>query len=352
MTLAQHTPRHGRRGSILIVVFIAVFIIAGVSAALLSMTLMNSDTIVAETRELRAFEIAEAGAAEQMAAIFSGNGPTATGTTTATRSFNDGSYTVTVDAVWGAGGDRITVTSVGTHDGEQETVTLEFNRAPAEIAEPFLKAVYAGNTDEVPATTDTIPNGTQFQYQAKFGGGVDALDDNNAFDGDLVQGDTYIAGDVFRNQQARLNGEVKGLGNLSLGKAGASQHTRVPTNKHVRPPNLPAMNYETIADVKIDASTFPSGSGQKNISDTSNPAHIFTKNRNNMSTENGLTPKDDYYLEDLYDSQGGSYGNGVSPGITNKIIYVDGNVWVHNKSVIEFKWAANTKLTIVAKGNI
>jgi Tfp pilus assembly protein PilX len=353
MNLSQQSLGRSERGAILVVVFIAVFIIAGISAGLLSLALINSDTINAETRELRAFEIAEAGAAEQMGLIFSGNGPTATGITTTTRTFNQGSYTVTVNAVWGAGSDQVTVTSVGTHDGETETVSMEFNRAGAAINEAFLKAVYAGNDSEVPANTTTVPNGQQFQYQANFGGGVDALDDNNAFDGDLVQGDVYVAGDVMRNQQARLNGEVKGLGNLMLGKAGASQHTAVATNTHVKPPNLPAMNYAAIADIKIPGTESWTYSASKggHVTNAGSPSRIFTKNRSNMTTEKALTPKDDYFLEDMF-AGGGSYANPINPGVTEKIIYVDGNVWVHNKSVIEFKWAANTKLTIVASGNI
>lgn len=343
-----------QRGTVLLVCMIAVLIIAGISAALLGQVHANQRQVERELTTYRAFEVAEAGLAEQMAAIFSGNGPSATGTTNiGPVTFNAGAYTATLDAVWGAGQDRITVTSTGTYNGATQTVTGEFVRGAATIAEPFLKAVYAGNDSEVAPGTTTFGNGQQFNYQMDFSGGVDALDDNNAFDGDLVNGDVYVAGDVMRNQQARLNGEVKGPGNLSLGAAGASQHTRVVSNSYVKPPNLAGMNYDQIADYKINPATFggTATSGQKSISDTSNPAHIFTMNRSNMSGPNGMTPKADFYLEDMPDG-GGSYNNPITPGVTDKIIYVDGNVWVHNTSVIEFEWAQNTRLTIVVKGNI
>ena len=343
-----------QRGTVLLVCLIAVLIIAGISAALMGQVQAGQRQVERELTAYRAFEVAEAGLAEQMAAILAGNGPNATGATTVGPvTFNNGSYTATLDAVWGAQQDRVSVTSTGTYNGVTETVSGEFIRGAATIAEPFLKAVYAGNDSEVPAGTTTFSNGQQFNYQMSFGGGVDALDDNNAFDGDLVNGDIYSASDIFRNQQARLNGEVKGPGNLALGAAGASQHTRVVSNSYVKPPNLAGMNYEQIADYKITPGTFggTASSSQKSISDTSNPAHIFTMNRNDMGTENGKTPKADFYLEDMQDG-GGSYNNPITPGVTDKILYIDGNVWVHNKSVIEFEWAKNTRVTIVVKGNI
>jgi Tfp pilus assembly protein PilX len=351
-----HASRSERqRGTILLICLIAVFIIAGMSAAMLGQVDANTKLLAAEMERYRAFEVAEAGVAEQMAAIFSGNGPTSTSTTSVGPvNFNGGAYTSQVNAVWGAQADRITVTSTGAFNGITETVSVEFNRSAAAINEAFLKAVYAGNSSEVPAGTSTFPNGQQFNYQVNFSGGVDAHDSNTAFDGDLVNGDIYIAGDVQRTQQARLNGEVKGPGLLALGVAGASQHTRVSSNKYVKPPNLAAMNYDQIADITVKASDFggSASSGQKNISNTNDPRHIFTLNSSSYGSVNNGTPQPDFYLEDLADGGTQTWNNPISPGVTDKIIYIEGNLYVNHKNVIEFEWAKNTRLTIVVKGNI
>jgi hypothetical protein len=353
----MRTTRRGssERGTIILVCLIAVFIIAGISAALMGQVQSNQRQVQREVQAYRAFEVAEAGLAEQMAAIFVGNGPTSTGTSTVGPiTFNGGSYTATLDAVWGANADRITVTCSGTYQGVTETVSGEFARGAAEIAEPFLKAIYAGNDSEVPAGTTTFPSNPSLTYNMNFGGGVDALDNSGGtWDGDHVSGDVYAAGNITRTNEAQLNGEVKGPGSMTMNGQGQSQHTAVNSNQYVKPPDLVGQNYDQIADVKITPSTFGGSptSGQKSISNTSNPAHIFTMNRSDMGTENGLTPKADFYLEDMPDG-GGSYNNPITPGITDKIIYIDGNVWVHNKNVIEFEWAKDTRLTIVVKGNI
>ena len=339
------------RGSVMIVAVIAVFIVAAISATLLHLALVNGRAAQEGVVRMRAFEVAEAGVAQQSAALMAGNGPTSTGvTTTGWIPFANGQFNVTVDAVWGAGQDRVTITSIGEIEGRQETVTVEYNRAPAAIHESFLKAIYAGNTDEVNPNGTNIPN--QFNYQLGFGGGVDAFDSNTAFDGDLVEGDIYAAGDVFRNQQARLNGEVKGLGNLMLGAAGASNHTAVRTSTHIKPPDLAAMNYGSIADYNVK-SLF--GATKSGTLASSNPAHIFTKNPTNRSTETSSTPgQDDYFLEDLNDGTK-SWADPITPTAgagQGKIYYIEGNMWIHNLSTIEFKWAANTKITIVVKGNV
>ncbi len=341
--------RRSERGTIMIVTAILIFVLAGMSAALLSVGVATARATEEKVSRFRAFEIAEAGAAAVIAQVQSGNGPVISGTTTnGPVSFQGGTFTTTTTAtIGGPGAELITVNSVGDFSGSRETVTVEFSREPPTINESFLKAVYAGNAAEV-NPDGTYPN--QFQYQLSFGGGVDAMDSNTAFDGDLVEGDVYAGGDIMRNQQARLNGEVKGLGNLMLGVAGASNHTAVRTSTPVLPPNLAAMNYSQIADIDV-AQNF--GSRTSGTLSSSDPAHIFTKNPSDRSSLTSGTAKNDYFLEDLGDGTR-AWADPITPSAdgNNKIYYVDGNVWINNFSTIQFQWAAGTKITIVAKGNI
>ncbi len=84
-----------------------------------------------------------------------------------------------------------------------------------------------------------------------------------------------------------------------------------------------------------------------------------------------MTVKDDYFLEDPYESmQTGSSvqwsagskitlsGLGGEPGVNSngKVFYIDGNLWIHNKNIFSFSLYNSgpeaTKITFVVKGNL
>jgi hypothetical protein len=117
------------------------------------------------------------------------------------------------------------------------------------------------------------------------------------------------------------------------------------------------------------------------ITDQGNPAHIFRKNPSDRATLNDSTVGvDDYYLEDPTANgnehnagSGSDYklnGSGnnathikITKDVSNprrdgtgKVYFVDGNVWVNNKTTYSFVMkhseANGIKITIVAKGNI
>jgi hypothetical protein len=79
---------------------------------------------------------------------------------------------------------------------------------------------------------------------------------------------------------------------------------------------------------------------------------IFVKNPTDRKTECDATTGDDYFLEPVSVSGGGSQKDATTPlnlG-TDRIYYVDGDVWIHHKTSYGFN--LNGKVTIVATGDI
>jgi len=93
-------------------------------------------------------------------------------------------------------------------------------------------------------------------------------------------------------------------------------------------------------------------------------------NPSDRSTEYNSTAKDDYFLEDPYENvrvdpnENGKdaskitlSGAGGKPGVegSDKVYFIDGNLWLHNKKTYSFKVYNNggdTRVTFVVKGNI
>jgi hypothetical protein len=213
----------------------------------------------------------------------------------------------------------------------------------------FHNAVFAGNSSGDPL------------YSLDFGGfGTQA---------DEVIGNIYSGADVSLSGDAQINGSIIAAGGIlgGSGKEGVEQPI----------PDLAAMNYETTADFDV-ASLF---SGATYIADDaggtawqveeSNPAHIFRKNPSDRASAINSTVKDDYFLEDPYETvqsdaaQDGSNpyllslsGVGTEPGDSsnNKVFFVDGNVWLHNTKTFSFGImggdAGGVQVTFVVKGNV
>ncbi len=135
-------------------------------------------------------------------------------------------------------------------------------------------------------------------------------------------------------------------------------------------PDIAGMNYETYNDVDVAAefaaATWASDSlgGSAWQLPLTNPAHIFRKNPDDRSDETSGTVKDDFFLEDptqptesfddghilqLTDDGGDPTKDG-----TDKLYFVDGNLWVHNTKLLSMKLAHpdGVRVTFVVKGDI
>ena len=188
---------------------------------------------------------------------------------------------------------------------------------------------------------------------------------------DQITGNIYSGGDIEVTGDASVTGEVHAVGGIAgtTGLEGLSHPT----------PDIAAMDYETYHDFDV-AALFDAGStwesnalgGSAYQMPEESPAHIFRKDPDDRLEEITGTLKSDYFLEDPYMPvkdftvpETGKEGHTISlsgtegqPGDsgTNKVYFIDGNLWVHNKPFGRLRFkntdADGAKVTFVVKGNV
>ena len=208
-------------------------------------------------------------------------------------------------------------------------------------------------------------------YALKAAGQADAGDlDQAKLYLDSIVGDVYSAGDVVLSGDAGVAGGVLAGGSIT-GTLG-SEGVRRPL------PDIAGMDYATNHDFDV-ASMFasaawtadPLGGSAWQLPEDS-PAHIFRKNPDDRPEETSGTVKDDFFLEDPYMpvqdftvGATGMSGHTISlsgamgrpgPSGTDKVYYVDGNLWVHNQPFGGLRFMntdpEGARVTFVVKGNI
>src|SRR5262249_1419588 len=157
---------------------------------------------------------------------------------------------------------------------------------------------------------------------------------------DNVSGDIYSGNNIVATGTPHLTGAVRAAGTITgtTGTIGVIQPG----------PTLESMHYVVNNDVNVaqqfasvtTRTSSPLGGSADQLPAT-NRAHIFRKNPTDRSTETSRTVKDDYFLEDPYQTINSSsitdaahstpiaLNTGTPSG--NHIVYfIDGNLWVHN----------------------
>jgi hypothetical protein len=336
-----------RRGGALLLAILATVVLASLAGALLAVTGAFRQEHVVATGEARALYVAEASLSDGIAAVRAGGLkgiPAFSWGDPDPVPFGDGTY-------WGsavAGVDHVaTVTGVATVAGRSRALEAVLEDQSEGV---YTSALFAGNSSGDPL------------YDMDFGGlGKQA---------DAINGNVYSGGNVTVKGDAKLNGAVKATGTITGftgGKAGSAPI-----------PDIPAMNYPVNNDYNVaslfSGATYKSSSGLGGSAwqvKEENPAHIFRKNPSDRSTDTSKTVKDDYFLEDPYESVSTSstvaakYGTHLTlagqdgnPGKsgTNKVYYIDGNLWIHNKNIFSFTLfnskAEPAAATFVVSGNI
>jgi hypothetical protein len=244
------------------------------------------------------------------------------------------------------GDSTLIVRSTAEVRGETEVLEALLTGGGSDI---YDHALFAGNSSGDPL------------YKLKLGG--------TKAQADLVNGDVYSGGAVAVTGNATVTGAIRADGAITgaTGETGVSQPI----------PDIAAMDYPNTADFKVGqlflGATYKSDElgGKAYQVDEKNPAHIFRKNPSDRASDINSTSKNDYFLEDPYETMTtdeGSTGanackitlSGLSgePGSNgnHKVYFIDGNLWVHNMNVFSFKIDHNepngVQVTFVAKGNI
>ena len=364
------TKNTNRRGGATIAALLTVVILMGIAGAMLSMTLGSSKERNAAGTRLRAFTAANSAVAHTIAnmdaGIDTGMDPVAaavgnvntvdvTGMMTKSAALsakvekavrlNDSTYWSNV--VDNANG-TFTINATGTSSGVTQAIRVIVQEQSGGV---FNNAVFAGNSDNDPL------------YTLDFGGAGGQAD--------FITGDVFSGGSVLVSDDATITGSIR-AGESIVGAAGES---------NVSQPilNLDSMNYEATADYDV-AAMFAADGTSESSSDASgtaiqlpesSPAHIFRMNPDDRQSDIDGTVKNDYFLEDPYESASGDpmangdnahrislSGTNGAPGESSnkKVFYIDGNLWIHNRNALSLALygtgAEGVQVTFVVKGNI
>jgi hypothetical protein len=351
LTTSRQHSCSSRRGGALILVLVAVVLLTGLSLALMGVTVENEQEGEGSSAHLRALYAAEAGIASVVAAVNTGAMDTS-GKNAATMDFGTQgapldlqSSSYWADATYD-GASTVTIQSFGASGGRERGIEVVLVR---NISQIYFNAIFAGNSSGDPA------------YDLGFGG--------NGSQADQIQGDVYSGGNIVVKGQAKLYDDARAQGTVT-GTAGE-------TGVKIAPPDLAGMKYEVNHDIDV-AGSFAGSTYKTNAMGgkawqmpEEHPAHIFRKNPSDRTTDTSKTSKDDYFLEDPYEtvktsstvnSSAGTHitlsGQDGNPGPdgSNLVYYIDGNLWIHNPNIFSFTmWGQggeSVKATFVVKGNI
>ena len=342
MQIRIHRSRAKRRGSVLVMALLVAIMISGMAAATLVVNSAANQEHREAGRRLEALYVAEAGLSRAIVGL--NNGQTASfGNSKTPLGFSGGG------SYWGTVGDNgdgtFTIASFADVAGKARGVEAVLVQASSPI---YDNALFAGNVSGDPL------------YSLGLGGlGGQA---------DFVDGSIYSGGDIDIQGDASVTGALKAAGTINGGTGDAGKEAI---------PDIPAMQYATNNDYDVaamfGAATYQSDNagGSAYQLPESSPAHIFRLNPSDRSTNTSSTQKDDYFLEDPYEPvrvDSGSDGSdafpitlsGVGgesgPDSNQKIFYIDGNLWIHNKKTYSMKFnteaGTGMQISFVVSGNI
>jgi len=332
------------RGQASILAAFTLLVIGSLAGVILSVSYRHSGEINASVAQSRAFFAAQAGANHALANLALDE-TGALGSSDAPLPCDGAAYWFEFED---RGDDTWLVRAFGRSGRAERALEVE-----VEVLEggPFFHGVFAGNSSGDPAYVLTL-NGAGAQN-------------------DVVDGSIYSGGDLAVLQDAKVTGTMRASGGVSGGEL--TQHE---SGRREPIPDLAAMHYEATAEVQVAqefaAATYLAddlGGSAWQLPEV-NPAHIFRKNPSDRLEGVDATEKDDYYLEDPYETVrldsawDGSdatrlslSGMGGKPGESSnhKVFFVDGNLWLHNKKTYSFEFGtdgAGLAVTFVVKGNI
>ena len=346
MKRVQTLGRSSQRGGALLVAIAAVMVLAGMAAAMLTLSTASQRENRNAVDSVQALYVAEAGLSSAIVALQSGAPQDNFGTPDQPVAFSDTGF-------WGTSVDNgdgtRTITSFGTAEGVSRGVAAVMVDGGGG-GEIYNNALFAGNSSGDPS------------YTLDFGGCGSSAD--------LVDGSVYSGNNVSLACDSSVTGAIRAGGVIS-GAAG-DEGTTQPI------PDIAGMDYANNHDISVSDIFTTSGSYQYDDAGGNawqvpeeSPAHIFRKNPSDRLGDIVSTAKDDYFLEDPYEkvkvdsnSNGkdayhitlsGAGGEPGAPG-NNKVYYIDGNLWIHNKKTYSFKLytpsTTGMTVTFVVKGNI
>jgi len=337
-------PPSRQRGQASILAAFTLLVIGSLAGVILSVSYRHAGEIRSSVSEHRAFFAAQAAANHALANLAQDESD-AVGSAEEPLACDGAEYWFSMEEV--ASGSWL-VRASGRAGLSERVLEVELERLEGG---PFFHGVFAGNSSGDP-TYELKLNGT--------GGQNDEID-----------GSVYSGGDLAVTEDAKVSGSMRAAGSVTGGDLEQQE-----AGRREPIPDLAGMHYEATAEIQVakefDAATYAADDlgGSAWQLPEENPAHIFRKNPSDRLDGSGATAKDDYYLEDPYETirldsgWDGSdatrlslSGTGGEPGTSSnhKVFFVDGNLWLHNKKTYSFEFGtdgAGLAVTFVVKGNI
>ena len=278
MKLARLSSSRRQRGNATVIAVIVLFVIGSMAGVVLMVSQRQSSEVSALGDQNRAFFVAQTGVNAALAEIEAGN-TDALGSEQSPIESSGGRYWVDVVD---NGDSTLTVTSHAQAGLQERAIEAVVQQEEEGV---YHNGVFAGNSSNDPSYVLDL-SGVSTQA-------------------DKILGDIYSGGSVTVRQDASVSGTIRALTTVSGNGSSTAE-----TGKKQAIPDIAAMNYASTADIKV-ASEFSTGGptyksnaagGSAWQLPESNPAHIFRKNPSDRSSECSGTVKNDYFLEDPYET--------------------------------------------------
>ncbi len=348
-------------GGVIVIAVIVASVIMALTMGYFLLTVNFVNSVEASVNEERALQIAEAGidlaadrlnkdlAAEVSQDVFGGGQMSVAAHYWGTDGVdNDGDG----DVDNGPEQEIVILTSLGYCGTRLRRLEAVLN---AEIINgPMLNAIYAGNASGDP------------NFSLDFGGTGDQ--------GDQITGDIYSGQDILIEDDAEIDGVIHARGNINGRRDNTEYEAPITRDDLVEVMN----NYP---EVVVDLNAIFASQGVSaydvvrnerfggTIVPESSPAHIFRLDPNDRVQETSGTDGPDFFLEDPYEVNAQGRYNVNNTPITmssvqtgdpeegnDRLYYIKGNLWVHNRTTYDFvvKHPEKTGIhtSVIVEGNI
>ena len=325
------------KGFVLIAVIVVVVIFAITAMAVLTLAQQEVTLSRVDEDKAAAFYLAEAGLAkmqEKLQKPFKDDINSAI-----EESLETGYFKVELDT----SKNPCYVTATGTSGNINEKVRVQVTF----LAPPFEHAIYAMNSDE---------SDWDFQLRGK-GNPVSSGHSGTESGGkDKVNGDIFINGDAYLFEESSVNpapapnpweskGDVGATGDIHVQDSANISGDANPHSEHPDLVDLEAMDYEhnnthNVAQIFDDAGVssgyLPNGNDLRDV---------FVKNPSDRTTECATTSGNDYFFEPSGGIVAGTAKDGSTPINVgdNRVYYIDGDLWIHNKETYGFNMKGNNR---------
>ena len=328
------------RGSSLVTVIILTAVVATFAGAALTFTSSAVDEAETERQELQALYLAEAAASTGLNQLAlsrrTGEAVSAYIGTPDDPERMSGDHWANISS---NSDDTYTIMATGSVGNSVRTIEIVAEPIPPG---PFEHSMFAGNFSGDPA------------YGLRLGGyGSQA---------DQITGNIYSGGDVVFEGHASINGDLRAGGTITGAPGQGGVVMALPQVLNIDYEQFHDFN---VADLFENSTRLSDNSGGwADQLPSSDPGHIFRRNPSDRTSDTNSTVKDDYFLEDPYESIGVDWNQDGSDAFevslpesaNNSVFFIDGNLWLHNRRTLSLKIKNTgidpTRVTFVVKGNV